>query len=123
MNGDRPVLLVDDDFDFADSVKDVLADEGIEVVARNNGLEALEYLRTHPAPRLVILDWMMPICNGPQFRAEQISDPRLASIPVVLLTADRRITEKQSTLKIEHALSKPIDLGALLATIAQFPPG
>lgn len=111
------ILIVDDDFDLRDSLVDILGDEGFDVAAVGDGLEALEYLRAHPAPALILLDWMMPRCDGAQFRAQQLADPALAAIPVVLLTADTRVGEKQATLKVREALAKPVKLERLLEVV------
>src|SRR5919106_6013766 len=94
----KQVLIVDDDVDIRDALCDVLKDEGYSVEAVADGLQALEHLRSHSRPCLIILDWMMPRCDGPQFRNQQKEDPTIANIPVVLLTADARLAEKSSQL-------------------------
>ena len=63
---------------------------------------------------------MMPRCDGLQFRSAQRSDPSLAGIPVVLLTADARFSEKQRVLLAEDALGKPVQLEQLLRVVARF---
>ena len=63
------------------------ADEGYDVATASNGREALVYLKSHSAPRLILLDVMMPVMDGYEFRVEQQRDPAIADIPVVVLTA------------------------------------
>ena len=65
------ILIVDDDPDIRDSLKEVLEDEGYEVNGVANGREALDYLRKSPRPCVILLDLMMPVMDGWQFRKEQ----------------------------------------------------
>ncbi len=114
------ILVVEDDFDVRESLKDTLEDEGYRVVSKADGLEALEYLGTHPAPSLILLDWMMPRCNGAQFLERKQADPLIAHIPVVLLTADIRRGGKDRALQGGAFLTKPVMLPDLLATVERF---
>lgn len=111
------ILIVDDDPDIRESLSDVLADQGFKVATSADGIEALAYLRASPAPCLILLDYMMPRCDGPTFRAAQRNDARLADIPVVLLTADVRIEEKQRVLDAVDLLAKPVQLEVLLEVV------
>ena len=115
------VLVVDDDYDIRESLVDVLQDEGHRVIVAADGDEALRKLRAmDPPPDVILLDWMMPRCDGQQFRAMQKSDPRLAAIPVVLLTADARLRDKMLALDAQGYLAKPVDLDELLETVHRF---
>jgi len=71
------ILIVDDDADIVDALADALTDEGYGVAVAKDGLEALRYLSVSPAPCLILLDWMMPYCDGPTFRQRQLADMRL----------------------------------------------
>ena len=59
----------------------------------------------------------MPVMNGWQFRAEQLQDPDLSEIPVVVLSAGEHLAEQMQPLEIEDFVRKPIDLGHLLRKI------
>lgn len=118
MKRPRTVLIVDDDFDVRETLADVLRDEGYQVAVAVDGVDALEYLRANEAPALILLDWMMPRMDGAQFRLEQQKDPKMASVPVVLLTADVRTSEKARSLNAEAYLKKPVKLEALLEAVA-----
>jgi CheY-like chemotaxis protein len=118
--GRVPVLIVDDDYDVRDAIADVLEMEGIPAAFAGDGEEALEWLRRNPAPCLILLDWMMPRCDGATFREAQRSDPQLARIPVVLLTADARIDEKLRALGVDGFLRKPVDLDRLSSMIRRY---
>jgi len=114
------ILIVDDDFDVRDALIDVLVDEGFVVRAVSDGWEALEFLRNNPPPSLILLDWMMPRCDALQFRTEQLKDGRIASIPVVLLTADPRGVDKLQRVQADGILSKPIAIETLLAVVRRY---
>src|SRR5580765_7790969 len=88
------ILLVEDDFDMRDALIPILEYAGHHVVGAANGREALEQLRAGPKPSLILLDLMMPVMNGTEFRAEQLRDPALASIPVVVVSADPAVRSK-----------------------------
>jgi CheY-like chemotaxis protein len=85
----RVVLVVDDDDDLRRTLCDVLTDEGFETVGVPDGAAALAYLERSPLPAAILLDLMMPNMDGWMFRERQLGDPRLAKIPVVVMTAHR----------------------------------
>ena len=116
----RRVLIVDDDFDIRDALKDVLEDEGYVVDTAADGRYALDLLRAPPFPCLILLDWMMPRCDGPQFRTQQRAEPAIADIPVVLLTADARLSEKVSDIGAQDYLKKPVQLERLLDVVQRY---
>jgi CheY-like chemotaxis protein len=114
------LLVVDDDYDIRDTLRDILSDEGVETAFAGDGIEALAYLRAHPHPRLILLDLMMPRCDGPTFRAEQKKDPAIADIPVVVLSADSKIADKSKALEAAGYLRKPVDLERLTSLVAKY---
>jgi len=83
----RTILVVDDDPDIRTALSELLESEGYEVMGAANGAAALAQLRAGARPCAILLDLMMPFMNGWEFRAEQLRDPALREIPVVLLTA------------------------------------
>jgi CheY-like chemotaxis protein len=115
------ILVVDDDAPIREALAEVLEDEGYQVRSAANGREALELLRSGWAPPAVILlDLMMPVMSGWEFRAEQQSDQALASIPIVVLSADRDVRGKAASLQAQAYLAKPVDLADLLDTVSRF---
>ena len=100
----------------------VLEDEGYTVRAAENGRAALAALRAPGArpPCVILLDLMMPVMDGWAFRAEQLRDPLLAEIPVVVLTADGNAAARSAVLEVAGALRKPVELLTLLAAIQPF---
>src|SRR5687768_12374553 len=103
----RYILVVDDDLDLAEAIQGVLIAEGYEVHHSCDGLEALEHLAVSPAPALILLDWMMPRCDGATFRARQKTDPALAAIPVVIFTGSGRFNSKALKDETAPVLGKP----------------
>ena len=83
------------------------------VGAANDGDEALK-LVAELEPDLLLLDLAMPRKHGEQFRAEQMRNPRLARIPVVIMSADASIRSKAETLGVQGWMPKPADPEALL---------
>jgi CheY-like chemotaxis protein len=112
------VLVVEDDVDLRESICTVLQDAGYTSWPAENGEVALERARTE-RPCVILLDLMMPIMNGWEFRSEQLRDPKLSSIPVVIMTADGRAAEKARTLHAD-LLKKPIHLDALLELVNDY---
>jgi CheY-like chemotaxis protein len=115
----QKILLVDDDRDVIDALRLVLSEEGYEVATASNGYEALVYLKSHsPLPALILLDVMMPIMDGYEFRIEQQRDPSIALIPVVVVTAGA-IGERVAEMGVTALLRKPFDLERLLGELAR----
>ena len=84
---DRSILIVEDDELIRRAMQMVLEWEGYQVSCVSNGLEALDSLRSGQRPALILLDVMMPVLDGQQFRHEQLRDPSLADIPVIVVSA------------------------------------
>lgn len=117
---EKRVLVVEDDFDVRDAVSFLLEDLGMRVLTAGDGREAIDLLRTATElPDLILLDLMMPNMNGYQFRSEQTNDPRLASIPVVVFSADGRIGDGSRELDGLLCLRKPVDLDELVAAMSR----
>src|SRR5216684_2351169 len=82
-----PVLIVEDDDDLRDMMAQLLTIEGFRAVAVANGREALEHLQSAEKPDVILLDLMMPVMDGWEFRRRQKADPDLAQVPVIVLSA------------------------------------
>jgi CheY-like chemotaxis protein len=120
MTTGRAILLVDDDADVRESIRDALADEGYRVTTAANGREALHLLKNEDLrPDLILLDIMMPEMDGWAFRGEQLKDPKLVSIPVIVFTAYGAPRDIARQLDAAGFLKKPLHLDELLSTIAQ----
>lgn len=118
MSRDDSILVVEDDDDIREAIATFLEAEGYSVVAAGNGEEALEILRSARKFCLVLLDLFMPVKNGWEFRAEQLDDPRIADVPVIVISADQAARQKAATLGAIDCMVKPIDFDELLGTVA-----
>lgn len=113
------VLLVEDDVDVRESMAEALEDAHYSVLQATNGRAALDDLRVlSRLPSLIVLDLMMPVMDGWQFRAEQIQDPRLAGIPVIVVSATTRVD--RPLVGVSEILKKPISLDQLLQAVARY---
>jgi CheY-like chemotaxis protein len=108
------LLIVEDDPDIAETLAELLDDRGYEVEIAGNGAEALRRLERPPRPGLILLDLTMPVMDGRQFRRVQLERPELASIPVVVLTAD---VHAHPELRAAGWLIKPVPLEGLLSAV------
>jgi len=116
----KTVLIVDDDTDIRSTVREVLEDEGYDVMDAANGLEALAKLRQSRLPGLILLDLSMPVMSGAEFRFEQRNDPALAPVPVVVVSAAGNLDIKVAPLEAEAFLRKPVQLEELLEVVARY---
>lgn len=114
------VLVVDDDEDLLDVLRDVIESEGFSVLTARDGEAALELLRSGVTPCMILLDLKMPGMNGREFRDRQLADPRFASIPVVGFTGLWRGEEAAHRLALSSFLRKPVKLHQLLETVAHY---
>jgi len=114
------VLLVDDDSPSVEALREMLEYDGLEVVWEQNGRDALSRLRESGQYCVILLDLMMPVLDGYGFRQQQLQDPALASIPVIVITADGKAAEKAKQLGTEVYFRKPISPPDLLRAIRKY---
>ena len=112
----RPILLVEDEPDVRDALRLVLEDAGYDVVCAGEGREALARVR-ESSPSLILLDLMLPVMDGFEFRVQQMQDPSIASIPVIVFSCGGDLQEKIAPLRVAACLRKPVDVDALLELI------
>jgi CheY-like chemotaxis protein len=117
------VLIVEDDAMIRDSLLEVFDEHGYETVGAIHGGDALIKLRDPSRPTgLILLDLMMPVMDGTMFREQQLADPTLASIPVIVLSAHSDVAARAKTLHIADFLPKPINLARLMDMVARHCP-
>ncbi len=105
----RQVLVVEDDAATRQLLASCLQLEGYSVETATNGAEGLEHMRQR-RPCVVLLDLMMPVMNGEQFRRAQLQDPALAQVPVVCISAVYNACERAQFLDAAACLVKPFDI-------------
>ncbi len=109
------VLVADDEPHIGRIIKMKLEQGPFEVTLVYDGQEAVDALERDHSIDLVLLDLMMPVLDGYGFLEQQRRDPRLAQVPVLVITAgaiDRRRTGGVEVMR------KPLDLDRLLAVVA-----
>ena len=107
------VLVVEDEDAARAGMEQLLRAAGYEAVGAPNGQVALELLRSGLRVKVIILDLMMPVMDGWAFRREQLRDPHLAHIPVIVLSA----LHHGWVEGVPPTLPKPIDMRQLLAEL------
>ena len=102
-NKKKKVMIIDDDQDFRLSVCELLVDEGFTVMTAKDGEAGLNNLvHQRDLPDLIIVDLMMPVKSGLEFRREQLQLDEINKIPVMFMTG-------QGYVEGESCLLKPFD--------------
>lgn len=115
----RPILLVEDDDDSREMLATVLAFSGRPVVTACNGMEAYNLARQH-RPSLIILDLMMPVMSGEEFRRAQLANADIRRIPVLILSAHHEARKIAKRMKAAGCLMKPVDFEDLGRLVNRF---
>jgi len=112
------ILVVDDEHDAADSIKNRLIHEGYEAVAAYDGQEALEKIKEEN-PDIILLDLMMPKLNGFEVLKELREKFKDKWRPVIIVSAQDEIAslEKCYGMEADHYLTKPCDIEHILRGI------
>jgi CheY-like chemotaxis protein len=112
------VFIVEDDLDTRDMLGSFLEMEGYEVETAANGQQALERLNAGSSACVILLDLMMPVMDGWQFRREQSRDAALSKIPVIVVSAVGH--DRIEQIDADEYLSKPVDLDELLECVTHY---
>lgn len=121
MTDGRSVLVVDDEWPLRMVLSEFVLEVGFEPVEAANGQEALAQLHQHPENFcLIMLDIMMPVMNGLEFRQIQQRDPVLRKIPVIAMSADPRQLNVIAQFDVVARLEKPLDYDRLVETIEHY---
>jgi CheY-like chemotaxis protein len=117
MRRDRHVILVvDDDHDLRESLREILEEEGFETIGASDGNEAIDLLLRggHPPPRVILLDIMMPAMTGLDVVERLRRDAPFAATPVVFMTAFRTLVRTDEKSRV---LYKPFTIDLVLSAI------
>jgi CheY-like chemotaxis protein len=107
------VLVVEDHEDIREAIGEILENEGYETALAEDGARALDLLAEIPRPCLVLVDLIMPRMDGWQLVNVLSRDDRLATIPVVVMSA----AANAHTVPEHPTLKKPIDMEILLQIV------
>jgi len=115
----RKILIVDDSPTERHVLNDMLTKAGYEVVASDNGEDAILKARMLK-PDLILMDVVMPGLNGFQATRAISRDPDTKTIPIIMCTSKNQETDKIWGLRqgARDYVMKPVDRGELLAKIA-----
>ena len=94
----------------------LLESEGFLVQVARNGREALDRLR-ESRPSVILLDLMMPVMTGDEFRAHQLADPQYCDVPVICMTAAHDGAARAARLNADEYFQKPLDFDQLLTVV------
>src|SRR5687768_5316837 len=104
------IMIVDDDANIRDLLALIVEDDGYATQVARDGSEAMDRLKTGSPPALILLDLMMPRLDGAGFLKALKSDPRLAAIPVVVLSGDDVNRDRLRQLGANGLLVKPLEI-------------
>jgi CheY-like chemotaxis protein len=117
------ILLVEDDINTREGLGEYLEHQGYSVLSAENGKRALECLEaTASVPVLILLDLVMPVMDGFAFISQISNHPKLASVPVIILTADLRGSQlrREPPENVKEVLSKPVNLRRMMELIRKY---
>src|SRR5207245_3465087 len=100
----KSILIVEDDADVRGALTAVLESEGYSAAGFC----------------MILLDLWMPVMNGWEFRAEQLKDPTLAEVPVIVVTADHFAAKSATALAAVECMTKPVEIDHLLVQIERY---
>ncbi|MFA5059738.1 MAG: response regulator [Candidatus Omnitrophota bacterium] len=112
------VLVVDDDPVSLELLRARLSANGYTVVSAVDGSEGLQKAK-QDKPDLIVTDFMMPQMDGFTFFKELKKDEKMASIPIIVLTARAKIEDSFKVFGVDSFLTKPLNMDLFLSEVAK----
>jgi CheY-like chemotaxis protein len=112
------VLVVDDEFAIADLLETILTDEGYRVLTACNGKQGLTKMAA-TMPDLILLDFMMPILDGPGMLRAIAAAPAYQHIPVIMISSLNEEVIVKKCAGYAAFLRKPFRVAAVMSTVAR----
>ena len=112
----KTIVIVDDEFGLADVLTATLSDIGFRVLSAANGKQGLSVMAEYP-PDLVLLDYMMPLLDGVGVLKAMHADPKIAVVPVIMMSAMPEGVVRARCEGYVAFLRKPFDFEALLSAV------
>src|ERR1700679_2177136 len=114
------VLIVDDDHNFRETLRELLTDAGYKTLVATNAEDAITLLQT-ATPDLTLCDWKMPGGGGEQFLKSLQAQGLLTTMPVIILTAHGTGPNAMQAMQLGayDFITKPLDIDQALATVAR----
>jgi CheY-like chemotaxis protein len=111
------ILVVEDNDALRRLLETLLRGAGYALATASDGRQALGYLARAELPCLILLDLRMPVLDGWGFRREQLRDPRLAAIPVIVVATDADAARDAGWFDAAAYLLKPVAIEELLRVV------
>lgn len=111
------VMIVEDDEDTRVLMADALGSRGYVIAHAENGAVALRMLREGLRPRIILVDMQMPVMDGPTFCETCAADAELATIPILVVSADMAAAMRAARFGGASILAKPVRVDALIESI------
>lgn len=112
------VLVVEDHADLREMLAVLLESEGFQVQTARNGAEALTAMHAR-RPSVILLDLMMPVMSGDEFRQRQLAEPEYANVPVICMTAAHDGPQRAKRMHATQYFQKPVDFDELISAVRQ----
>src|SRR3989442_14556791 len=113
----KRVLVVDDEPTIRELVGEALREAGYWVETAAHGAEALQLMHGAQPPQAIVLDLMMPRLDGTGFVERMRLNPRLASVPIVLVTAAYGAAQAAERMGAHVCITKPFELDHLVQAV------
>jgi CheY-like chemotaxis protein len=121
MSNRRVILIVDDAADLREILGEVVVDAGYRSAFAESGAAALAYLEKEELPCLILLDFSMPDMDGAEFLRHRRKDPRLAAIPVLVMSGWSSACEQAEHEGVSF-LPKPVGIDSLVEALQRHCP-
>jgi len=118
----KTVLVVEDNKDNMDLIKEILEDAGYEVFGTESAENGMEILNRGIKVDIIIMDVSLPRIDGYQATRMIKENPRFSELPVIMLTAHAMEEDKDKGFEsgCNDFLTKPVDEELLLETLAKY---
>jgi CheY-like chemotaxis protein len=114
------VLIAEDDYNFRDTLEDVLIEDGHRVLCARNGADALVALGKLLRPALILLDLHMPVMDGVTFLNHLRERPDHDDFEVIVMSARVDPEWFRKLPGVVRAMRKPFDIEEIQALVAEF---
>jgi CheY-like chemotaxis protein len=112
----KTIVIIDDEFGLTDVLAAALQDFGYRVLVAANGVQGMQVMAAD-VPDLVLLDYMMPLMNGPAVLQAMRANPALASVPVILMSAMPESSVRGKCSGYVSFLRKPFEFEGVFRAI------
>lgn len=113
----KTILLIEDDPETQLLFTQLLESYGYHVFATSDGVEALEYVRSHGVPSLILMDLTFPRITPEEFVHQLRSEAKATDVPLILVSGKPDIQDYVDKFDAVGALRKPFDIDRAMSTI------